>query len=368
MNNLNNDVNNAIDKSQHHFSDNLNLIMKNKNINQKDFSKMTQIAPSTLSGYLKDKPPKYSFLITLKTLFPDINIDDLLFSTIQFENNENDSSTAPMPLTRPDKYFGSYYIYYINTSKRTLRIESEKNGHPLSNLNYAILYIDNYIDSKGEIKCSALFGIENRQTAKEIKDSLDSCTSYESVYKFLKSQHSYNIYTGSLHVSQHLFLSLSKTTDTNNQLLIILHNAKSHNTKYFGGLGTINSTSTGRESEPIVQLVALSRHYAYISEEQIKSQLWFAHPEINVKNSFAAKEILHLIKVLYSDISNDKDNSKHLTLSEKNIETLIGSYIEYLITTTLENTRFWYGRVSEQNDDDWYHLLSEAKPSHTDNL
>lgn len=357
-------INEKIDASLKNFSANLKQLLEKKDINQQDFSEQMGIAPSTLSGYLNGKQPKYSFLITLKSFYPEINIDDLLFNTLQFDDvaNEVESVQNPTPSVDLEKYCGAYYLYYIDTSKRDLRLEFEKNGYPSLSLKYAILYIDNHKKSSSEASCLALFGVENRQEAKRIKDSIDESTTYKEAYKILKNEKSYSMYTGSLHASQHLFLSLFRTNDTTDNVLIILHNTRIHNGSYFGGLGTVNSISTGRESDPIVQLIAMSREYAYISDEQIKSNLWFARPEINVRNSFAASEILRLTKSLYSSSADaNTGDAQQLTFSEKNIETLISSYLEYLVTNNLENIRLWYGRVSEQNDDDWYHILSEAE-------
>ena len=96
----------------------------------------------------------------------------------------------------------------------------------------------------------------------------------------------------------HIFISLSRNIDAKDNAFIILHRALLDKDSY-GGIGTINSVSTGRDSDPIVQLIALSKKYAYISDEQIKSQLKFAIPNIYVKGQQETNEILKLAKSIY---------------------------------------------------------------------
>ena len=113
-----------------------------------------------------------------------------------------------------------------------------------------------------------------------------------------------------------------------------------------------------------MQLIALSRDSAYLSDEQIKSRLRFAPPNVSVKSAMESSEILRLAELIYKKDSSSQEQSAYSIFSTQNIKVLVNSYLESLIVNHLENNQLWFGRVSNNDDDDWYHMLKDSEAIH----
>lgn len=364
---MSSNTNNQISASgQLYFADNLRYLLDNSKLNQKQFSSRMDVSESTLSGYLrKSKQPNISFLIKLKEQFPDISIDQILFDPL----NNIDPEEVPdtIPSSDLEKYYGTYYLYYLDTNKKNITRQQDNPSYSSLDLRFGILFIckDNTDTTSSKAKCLALFGLKNRSIADEMKAAIDKLEKFDLVYRYLKEQKPHWLYYGKLSMSQaHFFISLDKYLDSKDSALIVLHHTASNKDNYCGGLGTINSASTGRGSDPIVQRIALSRDYAYISDEQIKSYLSFSRPIVSVEGDRDANQILQLAKLMYSQDPSSSDQSPYNLFTQKNIRILLNSCLESLITNHLENNLLWFGRVSINDDDNWYHLLTNSKTNH----
>lgn len=353
---------------QGYFAANLKHLLNNSKLNQKQFAKLADISESTLSGYLRgNKQPNIAFLVKLKEQFPDISIDQLLFEPINDYTSDDTLTVSSQPLSDLDKYYGTYYLYYLDTSKKNISRQQDNPSYSSIELRLGILYIckDNTDTTSSKARCLAVFGIRNRAMAKDIKIKIESLDKFNSVSRYLKEEMPHALYSGKLSMSQqHFFVSLNKQLDNKDFALIVLHHTESNKDSYFGGLGTINSASTGRASDPIVQRIALSRHYAYISDEQIKAQLRFSVPKVSTENGSEASQILHLAELMFKQDPTSTEQNPYGIFSPQNIKTLLNSCLESLIANNLENNQLWFGRVSTNDDDAWYHLLMDSEADH----
>lgn len=353
---------------QGYFAANLKHLLNNSKLNQKQFAKLADISESTLSGYLRgNKQPNIAFLVKLKEQFPDISIDQLLFEPINDYTSDDTLTVSSQPLSDLDKYYGTYYLYYLDTSKKNISRQQNNPSYSSIELRLGILYIckDNTDTTSSKARCLAVFGIRNRAMAKDIKIKIESLDKFNSVSRYLKEEMPHALYSGKLSMSQqHFFVSLNKQLDNKDFALIVLHHTESNKDSYFGGLGTINSASTGRASDPIVQRIALSRHYAYISDEQIKAQLRFSVPKVSTENGSEASQILHLAELMFKQDPTSTEQNPYGIFSSQNIKTLLNSCLESLIANNLENNQLWFGRVSTNDDDAWYHLLMDSEADH----
>lgn len=348
------------------FSKNLKKLLEESGMDQKRLAQKTGISESTLSGYMKKRQaPNLTFLAALKSQFPGILLDDILFNDLGSRKVLAEPSPDSISDAECAKYVGTYYLYYLDTSKKPNSKLASESVHETIDMKFGILYVSSISGSKdvAKLSCIAIFGIRTSEEAQQIKDEMDLQTDHAKILDRLKKTRSRGLYLGQLHMSQmHIFVTLDKAVDVKDHALIILHRTPSNKDHYFGGIGTINSVSTGRTSEPIVQLIGLSKNRAYLSDEQIKSRLRFSAPDIHVKGAPEADEILKLVRSMYrTGDATLKSETPYAGFSEQNIEMLLTSYMEYLISKNLENHQLWCGRVSADDDDDWYHLLKESE-------
>ena len=350
-------------------SSNLKKLMTEKDMNQKQFAQKMEISEPTLSGYMKAlKPPSLSFLASLKKHFPDILLDDILFSDLELPKEPTESLPDSVSNAEYLKYKGTYFLYYLDTSKKPNSKLASESVHEAIDLKLGILYVSSKSVSKSTsaTRCIAVFGIRMLEEVQKLKADIDLLDDYTRILDYLRDTRPHGLYLGQLYMSQmHIFITLDKAIDGKDHALVILHHASINKDYYSGGIGTINSVSTGRTSEPIVQLIALSKKRAYLSDEQIKSKLRFSTPDIHVKGCPESVEILKLAKSIYCRSDAPLNNTTpYDQFSEQNIEILLTSYMEYLISKNLENHQLWCGRVSTEDDDDWYHLLKESETYH----
>ena len=127
---------------QGYFAANLKHLLNNSKLNQKQFAKLADISESTLSGYLRgNKHPNIAFLVKLKEQFPDISIDQLLFEPINDYTSDDTLTVSSQPLSDLDKYYGTYYLYYLDTSKKNISRQQDNPSYSSIELRLGILYI-----------------------------------------------------------------------------------------------------------------------------------------------------------------------------------------------------------------------------------
>jgi hypothetical protein len=60
------------------------------------------------------------------------------------------------------------------------------------------------------------------------------------------------------------------------------------------------------------------------------------------------------------DIYNKDTTSPYSFLTDEHKQILLNSYLNELIKKHLESNLLWYGRVSQQADDSWYHRVKAS--------
>lgn len=144
------------------------------------------------------------------------------------------------------------------------------------------------------------------------------------------------------------------------QNVIIMHHTEFNKERYIGGLGTINSTSSGRPSDPVVQVVALSREKISLTDEEIFKKMLFFKPSISFDSEF--NEILTLSKRLYDKKSAAQTDASPIGESdvfEKYIPEIMKSNMERLLSKNIERNTLWFGKISDEADQEWYEILKQ---------
>ena len=120
-----------------------------------------------------------------------------------------------------------------------------------------------------------------------------------------------------------------------------------------GGIGTINSVSKGRERAPVVQFMGVSRYPLSMSVEEIHHSLLLNYP--NFKAEKETEEMIRNFKTLYVE---NEEARKEFSEYQKSI--IVQSTLERYIKKSLERNMFRYGKISERDDDEWYHAIKAA--------
>ena len=334
-------------------SKNLQTLIAQKNITQQYLHELTGVAESTISNYKTGKSfPTIDFLLALKKEY-GISIDD--FITRSINPVELTAKTPSSELEREEqlsyqKFCGTYFTYYFDTSKykgRDFNTAEES-------LMYGILHIYETPSSVNSLdySCFAILGIHDLATASDLKQTIESLKCIEDLEEFVNSNDTGNSYYGDFELTHdHAFLSL--THGNKDKALIIFHRPHSNKSKHKSGIGTINSVSRGRESMPVVQFIGISRDRAELSCEEIHRNLLLNYPSFKAKKE--ADELIRLVKHLYVD-----NNDDYGTFTELQKRLAIQASLESFIRKSLESNMFRYGKISNRDDDDWYHALKES--------
>ena len=356
----------TIEQSTANFSKNLKLLLTHKGINQKILGVDLDVSPSTISAYINgSKIPTSEFLLKLKTRYPELSIDEMLTGEPTFSSSAKEPASTGIGDTDLAKYDGSYFSYYLDTSENNRRSSAEITTTE-SVLKKGLFYIYRNIfsDSSSEARCLAVFGIRSKSSA-SVKAEIDQMHTPTEIELYLQKSFPHNLYKGTAKfTSSHIFISLTQEQDKKDMAFIILHHQDSTHAEYFGGVGTINSTSRGRFSDPVVQLIGFSRYAIRLSDEEIKSRLLFSPPAADMSIRDEANDILNLARKLYGKaaLAEDKGDS----LLEKYASAIVQENIQYLVDKRTEANLLWYGKVSNDYDDNWYHLLKHSLASQSE--
>ena len=339
------------------FSRNLKNLLVREAMTQKILGIELGVAESTISAYTQGtRLPTCDFLIKLKKRFPDLSIDDLLTGDLLLSSPSDSQKADSSSFSEAsiDQYCGTYYSYYLDTGKKDQNRFGEITSSE-SILKKGILYLYRNPSSESctETKCLAVFGIKNSHASRIM--AYADLNPPAQVELYLQKHYAYNLYKGIASFSpNHVFIILSQNLAKKDVASIVLHRSIPSNPHYLGGLGTINSASTGRYSDPVVQLIGLSRYEISLSDEEIKTKLRFAWPSVDITMETETKEILALAKRLYKDSRSIENQENDLN---RHIPTIIQSNLKYLLDKCISNNLLWYGRVSEDADDSWYRLI-----------
>lgn len=333
-------------------SANLVTLLEQHHLSQKQLAHITGVAESTISAIRNGKVmPTIDFLFSLKANF-NISIDDFiskyLYSTdlsepisSELENNEHRSYQL---------YCGSYFVYYFDTSK----YKGRESKNPADSLVYGVLHIYKNPTPLNQLdySCLAILGITDREEVVKIKKELDGFNNTASLIEYATIEYANKCYLGTFELSRyHAFFNMSdKSKD---KMLAIFHRNPSDKNKYTGGIGTSNSVSKGRESMPVIQFIGLSRRELNLSEEEIQHNLLLASPSCKVTDE--ADNLIHLFQTLYVTPSEYKES-----LSESQKSITIKANLSRYFKKILESNMFRYGKISNRDDDDWYHVLKSS--------
>ena len=331
-------------------SANIRRLIAQNHITQKDLAEELGIAAASMSDYCKGRRiPNVEFFISLKDRY-GISIDDFLTKPVLMpdtpavsKETEEDSGL----LTAYRKYCGSYFAYYFDTSKYRGRDTQE----PAESLMYGVLLLYEKPSSRYApvFGSAAVLGVRDRKQVTIIKKTLDSLHGSSEILSYIGEHYPGTAYYGDFELTrEHAFIRMSHA-DTDRAFLI-LHRVDNNKPDYTGGIGTVNSVSKGRERMPVVQFMGISRHPLAMSAEEIHHSLLLNYPEFQADAE--ADGMIRSFKDLYvSPEESVRDFSEY----QKSI--IVRSTLERYIKKNLERNVFRYGKISERDDDDWYHAI-----------
>lgn len=344
------------------------LLLKEK-INQHQMAVSTGFADAAVHNFVNCKTsnhfPSISFLIALQQNY-GISIEKFITKELapaQITPDADRSSLEVKELAAYKNYCGAYYCHYFDTSKYKGR---DYNSDEESLL-YGIIFIYRDMTAKNTMKhsCIAIMGFNSQDKVRDAMKDLSSKFSEDKIRDFGnyidgKNLYSNNAYYGEFELNNNnAFLSLShKDKD---RALIILHRVPSNHPHYQGGIGTINSVSRGREPMPTVQFIGLSRNFLNLPAEEIHHNLQLNYPSFKARES--AKLLLQKFKDLYLTPGNPYNS-----YSDFDKELVITGNIDFVLKELLKKNLFRYGKISNRDDDDWYHFIKEVinNPEDTD--
>lgn len=300
---------------------------------QKEIAFKTGFSQSSINNYLtKNSEPSISFLIALKEAF-GISVDDFLFSKLD-----------PAKKINYDKFIGNYLIYYYNNDS----YKGEVHSNIKNTLNYGVLSIFKEDELNTNVKVLSSVKRNRVDALKFLKTiNKDEPNKIEAHYNEFG-----NVYVGEIdYNSQNIFITLS-SIENQDKSYIILNNPLS-NSKYIGGVGTVNTISRGREHNPCAQFIILSKKLLDIPDGELYDLLKFNDYMIDTDDSI--KDIVNLFKRLYTS-----QNELSSELSESQKIAIIKNRIDLLLSTIFEANAFRFAKISNREDDTVYRYIKEG--------
>lgn len=340
-------------------SSNLKRLIAQNKTTQKDLADKLGVAAASMTDYCKGRRvPNVEFFVSLKNLY-DISIDDFLTKSI---NPPASTPPAKEPaidrsmMTTYRKYCGIYFVYYFDTSK----YKGRDTQPPKDSVLYGVLFIYENPSSLEvpEFSCAAVLGINDREKVTLLKKTLDSLYEPSKVIDYIGSKYPNTAYYGDFELTQeHAFISMTHVNT--DKALLIFHRVDNNKPNYTGGIGTINSVSKGRERTPVVQFMGVSRYPLAMSVEEIHHSLLLNYP--NFKAESETEEMIQNFKALYVDAEVSRQG-----FSEYQKSIVVRSTLERYIKKSLERNMFRCGKISERDDDEWYHAIKTASINNSD--
>lgn len=338
---------------------NLRKLIRENGITQKHLAEQLGVAAATMTDYCNGKRvPQATFLVELRKHY-GVDLNAFMTSDISSRvSSRTDTQESFNDTLRNTcrKYCGLYYTYYLDTSK----FKGRDTLTPAMSLLFGILYIYEdpslFTDPHCRYNCAAVLGFSELSEADALIRSFGSSASSADILSRIEKGYSNKAYYGNFEISQeHVFLNM-RHRDTD-RTLAILHRVDNNKTDYSGGIATINSISKGRERMPVVQFFGLSRDPLTMSPEEIQHALLLNFPSVDVEEE--VEEILRVLRMLY--VSNDE---VRLSFSPEQKKAVIRSTLERAVRKNLERNAFRYAKISEEDDDAWYHCIktSAANP------
>lgn len=301
---------------------------------QKYIAEATGFSQSSVNNYItKSSEPSIQFLIALKNAF-GICIDDFLFSEISTEEEAS-----------YDRFVGNYIVYYYNNNS----YKGEVHTNLSSTLNYGVISIvkERHLD-----KNVAVFGsfMKDRAEATRLLRVLNQCQQGEDVINVYKENE--NFYKGDIqYTAQSIFIDLYNKFN-GDQCYMIFNNPPS-TANYVGGVGTVNTIARGREHNPCVQFVIISKNLIDKPDGEIYECLKFDNVSVNL--DYATKDLIALFKRMYVEKNEISNN-----LSENQKIAILQNKLEYHFDEILESNVFRFAKISNKEDDMVYKLIKEG--------
>ena len=299
---------------------------------QKYIADCTGFSQSSINNYIaKSSEPSIQFLIALKNAF-GICLDDFLFSDIDASDEVS-----------YDRFIGNYIVYYYNNNS----YKGEVHANLSNTLNYGVLSI-----IKEKHKNVVAYGSFMKDKAEAIKllKLANSRASDEEIISVHKASN--NFYKGDLKTTdQSIFLDLFNKSN-GDQCYMIFNNPHS-NTEYIGGVGTLNTVARGREHNPCVQFIIVSKKLFDKPDGEIYECLKF--DDINVNLDYAVEDLIALFKRLFVEKNEIANN-----LTENQKIAILQNKLEYHFNEMLEANVFRFAKISNREDDMIYKLIKEG--------
>ena len=329
-------------------AENLKKLIERNDLTQRKLAEQVGVAAATMSDYCNGRRlPTVEFLVELKKRY-DISIDEFLTRSIP-AGDPSFGETDDHALITYQKYCGIYFVYYFDTSK----LKGRDSLIPRDSLLYGILYIyeTRSLIGRPRYNCAAILGIRDRENAASVKSKLEKMSQPSQALEYIDREYETAAYYGDFEMSQeHAFISMCHANT--DKALLIFHRVDNNKKNYTGGIGTINSISKGRERMPVIQFMGISRHALTLSAEEIHHRLLLNYPTFKAEGE--TEEMIRTFKTLY--VSEGEPNHG---FSEYQKAVVVQSTLERYIRRSLERNMFRYGKISEQDDDDWYHSIKD---------
>jgi len=314
------------------FQENLK-VLANK-YTQKYIAERTGFSQSSINNYLtKSSEPSIQFLIALKNAF-GICLDDFLFADIDVVQQ-----------TSFDRFLGNYIVYYYNNNS----YKGEVHTNLANTLNYGVISIVKEQELSNNVVVYGTFLREKSEAVKLLK-RLNSLVNNADCK--LEHQGLNNFYVGSIQTTeQSIFLDMYNKSNSD-QCYIILNNPPSK-AEYIGGVGTVNTVARGREHNPCVEFMILSKKVIDKPDGEIYECLKF--DDFNVNLGYAVKDVVDLFKRLYLE-----QNEISTSLAENQKMAILQNKLEYHFNEILDANVFRFAKVSNREDDMVFKLIKEG--------
>lgn len=301
---------------------------------QKYIADRTGFSQSSINNYLtKSSEPSIQFLIALKNAF-GICLDDFLFSEIDVQEEFS-----------YDRFIGNYIVYYYNNNS----YKGEVHTNLSNTLNYGVISIIKEKELDKNVVVYGTFLTSKSEAIKLLKtlNSLENISDCVNIHEQLK-----NCYKGDLKTTdQSIFLDLYNKTNSD-QCYMIFNNPPSK-ANYIGGVGTVNTVARGREHNPCVQFVIMSKRLLDMPDGEIYECLKFENYSVNL--DYAVKDLVELFKRLYVD-----KNEISTALAEIQKVAILQNKLEYHFNEIMDANVFRFAKVSNKEDDLVYKLIKEG--------
>lgn len=300
---------------------------------QKYIAQKTGFSQSSVNNYIsKASEPSIQFLIALKNAF-GIDVNEFLFSNYGVGEEVN-----------YDRFLGNYIMYYYNNDS----YKGEVHSNLKNTLNYGVLSI--YKEGiLGQVVTRASV-FEDRSKATKLLVKCNHAGSIEELLEAHKDQ-GYS-YVGKISTNdQSIFLEM-KNNEKKDQGYIILNNPPSKS-EYKGGVAAVSSIARGREHNPCIQFMIISKKLLDVPDGDLYESLKFDKFEVNMDDNI--KDIISLFKRLYVE---KNDLASDLTEAQK--MAIVRNKIEYHLNEILEANVFRFAKVSNREDDRVYRLIREG--------